>query len=107
MTPRARRRISAFGALALALLIAQVGALAHGYTHLRGRTDPVGVGTTVGQICAECLSFTPLLAAVGAPEAATVFHPRRVAEALRIGIAFSLERRPSCAFRARAPPSLV
>ena len=104
---RVRPRVSSFAALALALLIAQVGALLHGYTHSRSSPDPVGVGTTAGQICDECLAFTPLLAAVGTPEARLDFHPPCAHESPLSGATSLFERRPGYAFRSRAPPRLV
>jgi len=103
---RSPRRISAFAALALTLLLAQIGALAHGYSHLRVKTDLTGTGTT-GQICTECLSFTPLLSAVGGSTPVVVFHPQCVNEAPQAAIIPWTNRRPACAFRSRAPPHLV
>jgi hypothetical protein len=103
---RSPRRISAFAALALTLLLAQVGALAHGYSHLRFKTDLTGAGTT-GQICTECLSFTPLLSAVGGSSPIVVFHPQCADEAPQAAVIPWTDRRPTFAFRSRAPPNLV
>jgi len=103
---RSPRRISAFAALALALLFAQIGALAHGYSHLRYKTDLTGTGTA-GQICTECLSFTPLLCAVGGSSPVVVFHPQCANEAPQAAVIPWADRRPAFAFRSRAPPSLV
>lgn len=103
---RLRRRFTAFAALALVLLLAQAGAIGHGYTHL-SRGDPVGVGTNASQICLECLSSTPLLSAAGAPDTVVLFHPLCEDEAPGTASSSSSERRPAPAFQSRAPPYLV
>jgi hypothetical protein len=103
---RSSRRITAFAALALTLFLAQIGALAHGYSHLRGKTDLTGSGSA-GQICTECLSITPLLSAVGSSNGVVVFHPQCAAEAAQAAVTAWTDRRPSAAFRSRAPPALV
>jgi hypothetical protein len=104
---RSRRRIFSFAALALTLLLAQIGAVAHGYSHLRLKQDLTGTGTTSGQVCTECLSFTPLLSAAGTPNSIVVFHPPCVHEAPYTAVVSPSEGRTTYAFRSRAPPSLV
>jgi hypothetical protein len=93
--------------LALTLLLAQVSALAHGYSHLRAQGEVVGGGTTAGQICPECLSSTSLLTAAGAPDSLVIFHPPGATEVVHSRSASLIELRPTRAFRSRAPPFLV
>jgi hypothetical protein len=93
--------------LALTLFLAQVSALAHGYSHLRAKGNLVGAGTTTGQICTECLSSTPLFSAVSAPDSIVIFHPPGASEVLQRAVASLVELRPAFAFRSRAPPFLV
>src|SRR5215469_3757029 len=47
--------------LTLAMVIAQTGAVLHGYSHLRAPAEPA----RSGQACGDCLSFSPLLTAAG------------------------------------------
>ena len=88
------------------LLFAQAAAIGHGYSHL-SRGEPAGVGTNASQICLECLSFTPLLCAAGAPDTAVLFHPQFEDEAPGPASSPLPERRPAPAFQSRAPPRLV
>jgi len=90
--------------LALALLLAQFGATAHAYSHLKG--EPYGVpGTPQG--CGLCLSFMPLTTAVGSTPCVIAINfdkadcPAPTVTAPPAGRAF----RP--AFRPRAPPGLL
>jgi hypothetical protein len=52
----------------LALLLAQVGAQAHAYSHLRLGSQQDGPGPLT-QVCAECCLSAPLLSAVGSADA--------------------------------------
>jgi hypothetical protein len=104
---RVRHRFVTFALLALTLLVAQVGALAHGYSHLRWKGDLVGAGNAPSQICTECLSSTPLLAAGGVPESFVIFHPPCASEAPHETATSVVERHVIHAFRSRAPPRLV
>jgi len=88
--------------LALALLFAQAAAQAHSHSHLKA-PDPAGVSS---QLCGECLSFAPLLAAAGAPDSVFVFHCRLVAEAIREAVLL-VPHVFYHAFRSRAPPHLI
>jgi hypothetical protein len=89
--------------LALALLVSQLGAEIHAYSHVAG--DP-GAPIALDQ-CARCLQSIPLTAAVGG---ATLLIDLRAWASERIvpGRAASIvPARPALPFRARAPPSLV
>jgi hypothetical protein len=88
--------------LSLALLVAQLGAEAHAYSHL---TDQHSMpGTVVG--CGNCLSFAPLLsAASGAPHLFVIelqCHFERIIPDSAILFPY---RPPAHAFQPRAPPS--
>ena len=90
-------------ALALALVVAQFLAQAHGYSHLRSG-DPRG---TPAQACAECLACSPLLAGSDAPVHAIAFlHPTVDAMPVVAG-APVVERFRHHPFQSRAPPALT
>ena len=91
---------------ALALLLAQLGAMAHAYTHV-----PVAQKSSLQQpvpashdYCADCLNFAPLLAAAGAPAAMPYTAPRPDTSVEVAQAAHLFELRPRLAFRSRAPP---
>ena len=89
--------------LSLALLLAQLGMVAHASTHLKA--DPHGA--PVGQLCGECLSFAPLQNIVGdAPPVA--FIAKAPAErAANTSAPRAVAARAFSAFRSRAPPNLL
>ncbi len=100
-----RRRLSLIARLlSLALLIGQLGAETHAYTHLLDDTD--GLPSTA-QNCRACLSGAPLLSAVGSSPASFIVA-RCEAEAYRpldsVVVAQGPARR---AFQSRAPPALL
>jgi hypothetical protein len=90
--------------LSLALLIGQLGAEAHAYSHLSD--DSKGLPGT-SQSCRACLSFAPVQAAVGGSPTVLVMAPC-VAESFapldEILVPNSTSRR---AFQSRAPPILL
>ena len=89
-------------ALALALVVAQFLAQAHGYSHLRNG-EPRG---TPAQPCAECLACSPLLAGADAPVHAIAFlHPAVEAFPI-VADASAVERFRYRPFQSRAPPAL-
>ena len=90
--------------LSLALLVAQLGAEAHAYSHLA--SDPPGVPST-SQGCETCLSFAPLLNAVGGSQCVLLAIPcaaERIVPGNTISIPYLL---PRLAFQPRAPPKLL
>jgi hypothetical protein len=98
-----KRRIRLIaGLLSLALLVAQLGAEGHAFSHL---TDQHGMpGTVLG--CGTCVSFAPLLSA--AAGAHGVFAVGLRCEHERIvpdNAIFFPYRPPARAFQPRAPPS--
>jgi hypothetical protein len=92
---------------AVALLIAQFGAMAHGYTHDSGieRNSAHLSDTSSHEICGDCLNFAPLLSAAGAPAALPYIAPQGRGAPLRTAARSLLARRPLLAFRSRAPPA--
>lgn len=92
--------------IAIALFIAQMGAIAHSYTH-----EPSNRTLTSRQIsnshesCADCLNFAPLLAAAGTPAVLPLaIHFTQSAPPPAPPASF-LDHRTYLAFRSRAPPA--
>ena len=91
--------------LALIVVIAQLGAQAHAYTHLSSRADtPVLAASGHSATCADCLAFAPLLStasgsafpvvhAIAPPETIGPSQTQSSPEVLRL-----------YAYRSRAPP---
>jgi len=92
---------------ALALVIAQLGAMAHAYTHVP-ETRAVSAQKTspsLHDFCGDCLNFAPLLAAAGAPAALPFALPQGCCVAPQTQPDSLLDRKPFLAFRSRAPPA--
>jgi hypothetical protein len=92
---------------ALALVIAQLGAMAHAYTHVP-ETRAVSAQQTspgVHDFCSDCLNFAPLLAAAGAPAALPFALPQGCCVAPQAQCGSPPDRKPLLAFRSRAPPA--
>ena len=92
---------------AIALLIAQVGAVSHAYSHVAtlGGAGAHQSGLGSHEICNDCLGFAPLLSAGAAPAALPQITPQGpVVAALVAGTSF-VDRSPILAFRSRAPPA--
>jgi hypothetical protein len=92
---------------AIALLIAQIGAMSHAYSHVAASeaagTHQTGPGSH--EFCNDCLSFAPLLSAGAAPAALPQVEPQgRVIAAPISGTSF-VDRFLILAFRSRAPPA--
>ena len=89
--------------LSLALLLAQLGMVAHASTHLKA--DPHGA--PIGQLCGECLSFAPLQNIVGNPPP-IAFVAKAAAEcAQNTSTPRAVPARAFSAFRSRAPPHFL
>lgn len=91
---------------AIALLIAQFGAQAHAYTHLRLGADTTDQLDSHGKLCTDCLAFAPLQTKAGAHSLPVVFAPQGVEIAPASAVASLTERVLTPAFRSRAPPSI-
>jgi hypothetical protein len=87
--------------LALSLLIGQSAAQAHVYSHFKSTPDFAG---TAGQLCSECLSSAPLLAAAGCPASPFVAFIAVVATPVATPAPTRVEAARHYAFRSRAPP---
>jgi hypothetical protein len=91
---------------ALALVIAQLGAMAHAYTHVpQTRADSAQQTPSVHDFCSDCLNFAPLLAAAGAPAALPFALPQGCCVAPQSQLSSLLDRKLLLAFRSRAPPA--
>jgi hypothetical protein len=94
---RVEFRITALAVLAF--FIAQMGAIAHAYTH-----QPSTQTSSTHELCGECLNFAPLLSAAGTP-AILPFSLQRNHNAPPPAVSDSfVDHRTYLAFRSRAPP---
>jgi hypothetical protein len=91
---------------AIALLIAQLGAQAHAYSHLHAGPAHGAQQQDfhTGQ-CFDCLSFAPLLAGAGTPSQVLPVAPQGVVAAPDATVPTLITVAPTHAFRSRAPPS--
>jgi hypothetical protein len=91
---------------ALALLFAQIGAMAHAYTHdpeqRVSSSQQAGLG--IHDFCKDCLNFAPLLSAAGAPAALPFAIPQPCRTAPQAQITCLVDLKFLLAFRSRAPP---
>ena len=90
--------------LALALLCAQYAAQSHAYTHLQSGTDTTFRLDAKGQLCADCLSFAPLLSAAGCCPFPPVISLPGFEPAPTGAIQSLIGQRFPASFRSRAPP---
>jgi hypothetical protein len=92
---------------AIALVIAQLGAMAHAYTHVpeARAVSAQQTSTNVHDFCSDCLNFAPLLAAAGAPDALPFALPQGCRVAPQSQCDSLLDLKPLLAFRSRAPPT--
>jgi hypothetical protein len=106
--PRLIHRLKARFAViaAIALVIAQLGAMAHAYTHVPQTRAVSAQQTTPGvhDFCSDCLNFAPLLAGTGAPAALLVVIPQASSLAPQSRLGARLDLEILLAFRSRAPP---
>ncbi len=91
---------------ALALIFAQLGAMAHAYSH-EPEKPPVSTqqgNPGIHDYCKDCLNFAPLLSAAGAPAALPFSLPHAARAAPQAPIARLVDLEFLLAFRSRAPP---
>jgi hypothetical protein len=103
------RRPSSFAAhalLALLLLLGQLAAQNHAYTHLRLTGDPA---TPSGQHtpCSECLSFAPLVSATHSSHGVADFQFEDANSKVYSDSVSLTSRSTSHSFQSRAPPVLL
>jgi hypothetical protein len=91
--------------MALALLIAQFGAEAHAYSHLRADSHAAQQKDFHTGQCFDCLSFAPLLASAGGPSHALIVAAQGVEAAADTTVPALATATPTHAFQSRAPPA--
>ena len=90
---------------ALALICAQLGAMAHAYSHVPVTSvSEQQAKLGIHDLCNDCLNFAPLLSAAGAPTALPFALPQACNLAPQAQIACLVELKSRLAFRSRAPP---
>jgi len=90
----------------LAFFIAQMGAIAHAYTHSPStQTSTYQQGQTSHELCGECLNFAPLLATAGAPTVPPLSLQHSQSAQPSAAPKSFLDHRTYLAFRSRAPPA--
>ena len=89
--------------LALALVLAQTGAVVHGYSHLRAPSAPAGSS----QSCWDCLAYSPLLTTAGGANHVLPLARVQAGTSYRPPVAPVARQSTPQAFRARAPPFLA
>jgi hypothetical protein len=97
--------------MAMALLIAQLGAMAHAYSH-DAQLGAMSAGNTLGgqpspgshDFCSDCLNFAPLLSVCGASMPLPCILPPGQSPAPLTAHRSRVEYCPHLAFRSRAPP---
>jgi hypothetical protein len=92
---------------AIALVIAQLGAMAHAYTHVPQTRADSAQQTRPGihDFCSDCLNFAPLLAAAGTPAGLPFALPQGCCVAPSSPRDSLLDLKFLLAFRSRAPPA--
>jgi hypothetical protein len=91
--------------VALALFIAQMGAIAHAYTHKPSTsTSAYQQIANSHEFCGDCLNFAPLLAAAGTPAVLPFSLQFTQSPPPPAPPASFLDHRTYLAFRSRAPP---
>jgi hypothetical protein len=90
---------------ALVLVLAQLGAMNHAYSHVPQASATVQDSNPAAHVlCDDCLSFAPVLSSAGSPAVVSFVAPPARAIALRAVAASLLNHRLDLAFRSRAPP---
>lgn len=104
LKPRLEFRVALIAALAL--MFAQLGAMAHAYSHVPEKPPVASQQTNQGihDVCKDCLNFAPLLSAAGAPAALPFALPQACGTAPQAQITCLVDLKFLLAFRSRAPP---
>lgn len=101
---RIRRHANLSWLLAILVLVAQLGAQAHAYSHLAKSPDPIQRSAHTAP-CVECSAFAPLLTAVSGasfPVVVAAIEPPTIT----LSRAALVHRAAPCsAYRSRAPPA--
>ena len=95
---------------ALVLVIAQLGAQAHAYSHLKGTHGTQGTGGEPQRVhalaCTDCVAFAPLLAAAGGATVPVLHLPAHSSDLIAPAALVPPRAGTLSAYRSRAPPSL-
>ncbi len=94
---------------AVALLIAQLGAMSHAYSHdaAVGSPSTHQTGANSHDLCKDCLAYAPLLAGAAAASALPFIPPQGRGLATRATAQSLVDLSLTLAFRSRAPPHLL
>jgi hypothetical protein len=92
---------------AVALLIAQLGAMSHAYSHDAAAGDPAThqTGASSHDPCSECLAYAPLLASAGTPNVLPSVEPQGRGLSTLAAADSLVDLSLTLAFRSRAPPT--
>lgn len=90
-------------ALAIVLLLAQMGALLHALSHAHAAQDGAGIHA---QVCGQCLTFSTVLSMAGAPGGPLVVANLALAVLMFATVVSLVSRAAPRAFCPRAPPRL-
>ena len=91
---------------ALILVIAQLGAQAHAYSHLTVSRDANGDPQRIHALaCSECVAFAPLLATAGGSSVPLLHLPARTSTLIAIDAQLQPHPASRTAYRSRAPPA--
>ena len=90
---------------AVAMLVGQLGAQAHAYSHSGSPSAPSDQLHTHHDLCQECLAFTPLLAGAGGLDHTMSFADAKALWQASSAGASLISLELVLAFRSRAPPS--
>jgi len=104
---RGRHGVLASALLAVSLVLAQGGALAHGCSHLRFSGETLHAPAAASLACAGCLAFAPVLAAAGGAGYSLNVARRPIATICRSPVAPLTALSPRHAFLSRGPPALA
>jgi hypothetical protein len=91
---------------ALALFFAQMGAMAHAYSHAPESSNSSSQQSNLGihDFCKDCLNFAPLLSAAGTPDVLPFALPLPCRSEPQAQITRLVDLKFRLAFRSRAPP---
>ena len=101
--PRRRYCVRLGELVALALLVAQTGAVMHQYVHLGASGESRGAPAS-SQSCPDCLAYAPVLAAAGGTSHSPAFARAQIGTLYRTPVAPLIGYSPQHAFLSRAPP---
>ena len=110
MSGTRQMRLSRYRALcklqALILVIAQLGAQAHAYSHLTIARDANGEPQRIHALaCSECVAFAPLLAVAGGSAVPLLHLPARASTLIAFDAQLQARASTHSAHRSRAPPA--